>query len=269
MPSNFRRHQLHVAHPAQPARPDHSAISTARSKVRSCSRTPSPSRSAGLSIRSQQRRQRGLIPSRSEVEVGRGKAAGPYEFGVKASIVTTNRPVPGGQFVLNARSLPDNPYDRHTLRDLIDRAEGAARSIAPMPIRNSAATMHTNPRRSLFPAKRGFCDAIKRKVRRRSAVQPIIGHLKVDSHLGRCYFGGRAGDAASGSHPLSAKTSGAPRLAKRAVGPFSRAVIAKARHAQLNPASCRTTKYGDVQAVFTFIASSETCLLVVRSRAAE
>lgn len=80
-------------------------------------------------IRSQQQRQRGwkLIPSmlqRSSAScIGKGKAAAPYEFGVKASIVTNNRRAPGGLFVLHARALPDNPYDGHTLRDVIDRTE--------------------------------------------------------------------------------------------------------------------------------------------------
>jgi IS5 family transposase len=78
-------------------------------------------------IRSQQQRQRGwkLYSFHApEVEcIGKGKAAAPYEFGVKASIVTNNRRAPGGLFVLHARAMPDNPYDGHTLRDVIDRTE--------------------------------------------------------------------------------------------------------------------------------------------------
>ena len=78
-------------------------------------------------IRSQQQRQRGwkLYSFHApEVEcIGKGKAAAPYEFGVKASIVTNNRRAPGGLFVLHASALPDNPYDGHTLRDAIDRTE--------------------------------------------------------------------------------------------------------------------------------------------------
>ena len=35
---------------------------------------------------------------------------------------------------------------------------------------------------------------IKRK-RRRSAVEPVIGHLKVDHRLDRCFLHGRVGDA--------------------------------------------------------------------------
>src|SRR5438105_8035626 len=53
-------------------------------------------------IRSQQQRQRGwkLYSFHApEVEcIGKGKASAPYEFGVKASVVTTNALAPGGQF---------------------------------------------------------------------------------------------------------------------------------------------------------------------------
>jgi hypothetical protein len=51
-----------------------------------------------------------LYSSRIEVEcIGKGKASAPYEFGVKASIATTNARAPGGQFVLHAKTLPGNP----------------------------------------------------------------------------------------------------------------------------------------------------------------
>ena len=70
-------------------------------------------------IRSQQQRQRGwkLYSFHApEVEcIGRGKASAPYEFGVKASVVTTNARAPGGQFVLHARTLPGT-YDGHAGR---------------------------------------------------------------------------------------------------------------------------------------------------------
>jgi IS5 family transposase len=38
---------------------------------------------------------------------------------------------------------------------------------------------------------------IGRELRRRSAIEPIIGHLKAEGHLGRCYLKGRAGDGAN------------------------------------------------------------------------
>lgn len=53
--------------------------------------------------------------------IGKGKAHKPYEFGCKVSITTTNRRSKGGQFVLHAKAPPGNPYDGHTLREVIVR----------------------------------------------------------------------------------------------------------------------------------------------------
>lgn len=75
---------------------------------------------------SQQQRQRRKLYSfhAPEVEyIRKGKAAAPYEFGVKASIVTTNGRAPGGQFVVHARALPGNRYDGHSLGTIIEATE--------------------------------------------------------------------------------------------------------------------------------------------------
>ena len=45
--------------------------------------------------------------------------------------------------------------------------------------------------------KRGVHCQIKRELRRRSAIEPVIGHAKSDGHLGRCNLRGRHGDAAN------------------------------------------------------------------------
>lgn len=155
-------------------------------------------------IRSQRQRQRGwkLYSFHApEVEcIGKGKAAAPYEFGVKVSIVTTNARAPGGQFVLHAQSLPGNPYDGHTLKAAIEQTQELTgrrieRSYVDKGYRGHEAP---NPR-SVFISgqKRGVFGAIKRELKRRSAVEPVIGHMKSEGHLGRCYLKGRAGDAAN------------------------------------------------------------------------
>ena len=55
-----------------------------------------------------------------------------------------------------------------------------------------------NPRRVFISGqKRGVFGAIKRELRRRSAIEPVIGHLKTEGHLGRCHLKGRAGDASN------------------------------------------------------------------------
>jgi transposase, IS5 family len=55
-----------------------------------------------------------------------------------------------------------------------------------------------NPRRVFISGqKRGVFGRIKRELRRRSAIEAVIGHMKAEGHLGRCYLKGRAGDAAN------------------------------------------------------------------------
>jgi IS5 family transposase len=46
-------------------------------------------------------------------------------------------------------------------------------------------------------AKRGVTDKIKRELRRRSAVEPVIGHLKSDHRMDKNYLKGQNGDAAN------------------------------------------------------------------------
>ena len=155
-------------------------------------------------IRSQEQRQRGFkIHSfhAPEVEcIGKGKARQPYEFGVKASIVTTNRRAPGGQFVLHARSLPGNPYDGHTLAGVVDGTEALTGRKIERVYADKGYRGHntTNPRRVFISGqRRGVMGIIKRELRRRSAIEAVIGHLKNDGHLGRCFLKGWHSDASN------------------------------------------------------------------------
>jgi IS5 family transposase len=155
-------------------------------------------------IRSQRQRQRGwkLYSFHApEVEcIGKGKASAPYEFGVKVSIVTTNARAPGGQFVLHAKALPGNPYDGHSLADVIAQTQTlTGRQIERVYVDKGYRGHDVpNPRRVFISGqKRGVFGLIKRELRRRSAIEPIIGHLKTEGHLGRCYLKGHRGDAAN------------------------------------------------------------------------
>jgi IS5 family transposase len=102
--------------------------------------------------------------------------------------------------VLRAKALPGNPYDGHTLRDVIEDTQKLTgceieRSYVDRGYRGHDAE---NPRRVFISGqKRGIFGIIKRELRRRSAIEPVIGHLKAEGHLGRCYLKGRAGDAAN------------------------------------------------------------------------
>ncbi|NIP16903.1 MAG: IS5 family transposase [Xanthomonadales bacterium] len=152
-------------------------------------------------IRRQQQRQRGwklYSWHAPEVEcIGKGKAHKPYEFGVKVSIATTNRRCKGGQFVLHAKAFPGNPYDGHTLRQAIEGTEAlTGREIERVYV-DKGYQGHDAPKPlRVFKSgqKRGVHGQIKKELRRRSAIEAVIGHCKTDGHLGRNFLKGRLGD---------------------------------------------------------------------------
>jgi IS5 family transposase len=45
--------------------------------------------------------------------------------------------------------------------------------------------------------QRSVFGVITRELRRRSAIEAVIGHMKTDAHLGRCHLKGREGDVAN------------------------------------------------------------------------
>ena len=138
-----------------------------------------------------------------EVEcIGKGKAHKPYEFGVKVSVATTVARSRGGQFVLAAKALPGNPYDGHTLSTVIPHVQAIVgneikRIIADKGYRGHNAPKPHNMRVYITEQKRGVTKAIKRELRRRAAVEPVIGHMKNDHRMDRNYLIGSHGDAAN------------------------------------------------------------------------
>ena len=136
-----------------------------------------------------------------EVEcIGKGKAHRPYEFGVKVSIATTLDHSAGGQFIVHAKALPGAPYDGHTLETVLPAIEALTgaeiqRSVLDKGYRGHNAPEEYKFRLYLSGQKRGVTDAIKRDLRRRSAVEPVIGHAKAEHRMGRNYLKGSQGDA--------------------------------------------------------------------------
>ena len=160
--------------------------------------------SLARAVREQRQRQRGkkiYSLHAPEVEcIGKGKAHRPYEFGVKVSIATTLEHSRGGQFIAHAKALPGNPYDGHTLGKIIPEVEkqiGATirRIVADKGYRGHDAPESHKFRVFLSGQKRGVTKAIKRDLRRRSAVEPVIGHAKSDHRMDRNYLAGSHGDA--------------------------------------------------------------------------
>jgi IS5 family transposase len=135
-----------------------------------------------------------------EVEcIGKGKAQARYEFGCKVSLATTNAVAPGGQFVLGARALPGNPYDGHTLAAGIAQTERITGVEVERAYVDRGYRGHNADRARVFVSgqKRAVTPTIRRERRRRSAIEPVIGHMKSDGHLGRNFLLSTEGDAAN------------------------------------------------------------------------
>ena len=136
-----------------------------------------------------------------EVEcIGKGKAHRPYEFGVKVSVATTLAHAKGGQFVAHVKALPGNPYDGHTLATVIPEMEALIGNTIERILADKGYRGHNAPPDYKFRVftsgqKRRMTPKIKRELRRRSAVEPVIGHLKSDHRMDRNYLWHREGDA--------------------------------------------------------------------------
>jgi transposase, IS5 family len=134
--------------------------------------------------------------------IGKGKAHRAYEFGVKVSVATPLYRCKGGQFVVHVAALPGNPYDGHTLETvipaIIQQTGGSlTRVIADAGYRGHKAPPIKGMRVYTSGQKRGVTDQIKRELKRRSAVEPVIDHLKDDHRMDRNFLAGRQGDAAN------------------------------------------------------------------------
>ena len=138
-----------------------------------------------------------------EVEcIGKGKAHMPYEFGVKASLATTLNRSKGGQFAIHAAALPGNPYDGHTLKHVIPDLEALIGNEIKRLLADAGYRGHNAPeshKLRVFTAgqKRGVTDTVKKMMRRRSAIEPVIGHVKNEHRMNRNYLAHTTGDAAN------------------------------------------------------------------------
>jgi IS5 family transposase len=155
-------------------------------------------------VRDQVQRQRGpkvYSLHAPEVEcIGKGKAHRPYEFGVKVSVATTHRHAKGGQFAIHVKALPGNPYDGHTLATVIPDMEALVGNTLQRAFVDKGYRGHNAPpdykfRVFIAGQKRRVTPKTKREMRRRSAVEPVIGHLKSEHRMGRNYLWHRQGDA--------------------------------------------------------------------------
>jgi transposase, IS5 family len=131
-----------------------------------------------------------------EVEcIAKGKAHKRYEFGCKVAMVTSSIK----NWVLAIDALHGNPFDGHTLKQSLEQVKritgwqplhaycdrgyrGAGKEIT-----DTAVHLAGKKKRSMKPG-------VWRWYARRSAIEPIFGHLKSDHRLERNHLKGKDGD---------------------------------------------------------------------------
>ena len=129
-----------------------------------------------------------------EVEcISKGKARTPYEFGVKVSTATTLKE----GVVVGMRSMPGNPWDGHTLAETLEQvgilAEHKPKTVIVDKGYQGVQVEGVQILRS--GQRRGVTRAMKAMIKRRSAIEPAFGHMKMDGRLGRNPLKGALGDA--------------------------------------------------------------------------
>jgi IS5 family transposase len=126
--------------------------------------------------------------------IAKGKAHRPYEFGAKVAVAVTNRE----GFVLASKALEGNPYDGHTLDATIGQVIAMTGTEPERTYVDQGYRGHDyakTDRVFITRQRRGLTPTIRRELRRRSAIEPMIGHMKQDGRLGRNHLLGAAGDA--------------------------------------------------------------------------
>lgn len=131
-----------------------------------------------------------------EVEcIGKGKAHKKYEFGCKVSFASTNE----SNFIIGAQALHGNPFDGHTLGRVLEQIQKLT-GIYPKEVAVDRGYrghgLDTNKIKILMPGqKRGLTKLLRKRLKRRNAIEPIIGHCKNDRKIGpRNWLKGKIGD---------------------------------------------------------------------------
>lgn len=125
--------------------------------------------------------------------IAKGKARTPYEFGVKTSVAVTAKE----GLVVGMRSMPGNPYDGHTVDSQIEQIGILTGTTPKMALvdRGYRGVQASAGTRLLVSHTRRLPKQLKKLLKRRQVVEPMIGHMKADGLLERNWLKGALGDA--------------------------------------------------------------------------
>lgn len=129
--------------------------------------------------------------------INKGKSRQPYEFGAKVGIATTLK----HNLIVGAKAFSGNPFDGHTLNSQLEQASILMQDSGVKPVTAYVDLGYRgvdadNPGVSIkHRGKRKQLNAEELKLlKRRQAIEPVIGHLKQDHRMDRCHLKGEQGD---------------------------------------------------------------------------
>lgn len=129
-----------------------------------------------------------------EVEcIAKGKAHKPYEFGCKVAVVTTAK----SNWVVGIEAVHENPYDGATLSPALSQVERLTqvRPEAAFVDRGFKGTAHHPEDVAVYVSgRKRLTRTLRALLRRRAAIEPVIGHLKHDHRMERNHLLGQEGD---------------------------------------------------------------------------
>ena len=130
--------------------------------------------------------------------VAKGKDHKPYEYGTKASVVSTAK----GGIILSAVSHPENIHDSKTLNQVIKKAHDVRQTSIHtavcdrgyVGVKEVGGVEIMLPKKTLKRDSRYQRDKKRKMCRQRAAIEPLIGHLKQHYRLSRNFLKGHLGD---------------------------------------------------------------------------
>jgi transposase, IS5 family len=131
-----------------------------------------------------------------EVEcISKGKAHKRYEFGNKVGMVTTSR----GNWIVGIQAFHGNPYDGHTLTCCLEQVKrltgwSMKEAYVDLGYRGHGYQGETTVHIVNYRTMKKLTRAVRRWFKRRSAIEPIFGHVKAEHRMARNYLKGVEGD---------------------------------------------------------------------------
>jgi len=127
--------------------------------------------------------------------IAKGKVAKKFEFGSKVSVAMSKK----SNLILGVVNFAGNPHDSQTLESTLSKVEGITGQAVEKAIvdRGYRGKKWVNDTEIILPkpcSKPSERRTMRKRFRRRAAIEPVIGHLKLHFGMKRNFLKGEMGD---------------------------------------------------------------------------